>query len=346
MNTISAQAADKIGAQRKQLNNRYERKFKRGSLIFIEGEMSSEMFIIRSGKIRILKQEGDNTVELAQLGAGSVLGELSLLDHQPRGATAQVIEDVTATVIDEELLQSTLQKIPSWLSNIILVVVKRLRDTVKRTADDIVRQSVAGSIRIMLLLCESCGQKHEEGISLPISMLKDAIYATIGLGNSETENVFLHLILKELLVIRKNSLGEELVIVRNPEIANLYMSWLRAKQRGTTLAGDGLGAPALQLVQTLLEAGEKNGKVIQQKLIRLTVQQVEIELARAGKERHVDRDALDELLGAKVIAREQSQTATAHGAHAIEGLVFNKTTLEKIRQLSIWLPIFREDVVY
>ena len=78
--------SDKIGAGRKVLANRYERKFRRGTLIFIEGELSTEMLILRTGSVRILKQEGENTFELAILGPGSVLGELSLLDHQPRGA--------------------------------------------------------------------------------------------------------------------------------------------------------------------------------------------------------------------------------------------------------------------
>jgi hypothetical protein len=36
--------------------NRNERVFRRGSLIFIEGETSTEMYILKSGRVRILKQ--------------------------------------------------------------------------------------------------------------------------------------------------------------------------------------------------------------------------------------------------------------------------------------------------
>ena len=120
--------------------------------MFIEGETSTEMYILRSGKVRIFKQEGDNTIELAVSGPGSVLGELSLLDHQPRGATGQVVEEVVATIIDEDLFKRTLTAIPPWLTSVIIVVVKRLRDTMQKNSDDIVHKSVAGTIKVLLLL--------------------------------------------------------------------------------------------------------------------------------------------------------------------------------------------------
>ncbi|MFW5830114.1 MAG: cyclic nucleotide-binding domain-containing protein [Planctomycetota bacterium] len=46
------------------------------------------MYIVRSGKVRVLKQEAGATIELGVLGPGSVLGELSLLNKEPSTATA------------------------------------------------------------------------------------------------------------------------------------------------------------------------------------------------------------------------------------------------------------------
>jgi CRP-like cAMP-binding protein len=176
----------------KNITQRNEKTFKRGGLMFIEGETSTEMYILRSGKVRILKQEGDNTIELAVLGPGAVLGELSLLDHQPRGATGQVLEEVVATVIDEDLFVRTLARVPPWLTNIIKLVVKRLRDTMKKTGDDVVHKSVAGAIKVLLLLSNSEGfQKEDMPCAWRLPGPRNWLYATIGLGSLEAENVLL-----------------------------------------------------------------------------------------------------------------------------------------------------------
>ena len=102
------------------------------------------------------------------LGPGSVLGELALLDHQPRSATAQVVEDTVVTVIDEDLFSRTLQKIPSWFGSIIQLVVKRLRDTMKKASDDLIQKSISGFIKVLLLLNETNGVEisNQRAVSL------------------------------------------------------------------------------------------------------------------------------------------------------------------------------------
>ena len=134
------------------VSSRNERHFKSGTLMFVEGESSHEMFIIRSGKVRILKQEGQFSQELAELGPGSVIGELCLLDHQQRDATAQVIEDTVVTVIDKELFSRTMNKVPFWLSAVIKQLVKRLRDTTQKTSTQIINRNISGFIRILTVL--------------------------------------------------------------------------------------------------------------------------------------------------------------------------------------------------
>jgi CRP-like cAMP-binding protein len=334
--------SNKIGAGR-HLASRLERKFKRGSLIFIEGELSTEMFIIQSGKVRILKQEGESTIELAILGPGSVLGELSLLDHQPRSATAQVVEDVTTSVIDEELLRATLEKVPSWLSNIIQLVVKRLRDTMKRTSEDVVRHSVAGVIRVVLL---ALGAGLDQGSRPKLAKIKELVYSTIGLGDVETEDVFLHLIMKDLAVIRKDDYGQEFLVVKNREILQLYMSYLRAEQQGTKLVGADFTPATVQLIGVIIAAGEKSGKKVQEKLVRIEAPQIELELDRAGLGQHIDPDSMDQLIAAKVVAQEQSTVQSAHGSHKRLVYMYNVDTLKRVLMLREWMPTFTEEIKF
>lgn len=345
MNGTPQKQKDKIDSGR-NITKINERIYKRGTLMFIEGELSTEMFIIRSGKIRILKQEGDKTVELAVLGPGSVLGELSLLDHQPRSATAQVVEDLKVTVIDETLFSHTMKTIPNWLANIIQVVVKRLRDIMKKTSDSIVQKSVAGVIRILLLLFKSEAVEYEGEKRILVHRAKEVISSTIGIGDIETDNVFLHLILKEMLFIRKDEAGREYIIIVDYDVLQLYMNYLRASQRGAKILGEDIPDTAVGLVQLIIDTGEKGGRTVKPGVKKVGLPQIELELQRQGKEQHIDLDALDALIDSKIVFKEQDTTKTSHQTHKRVVLIYSENTLKKVVMLHLWLPKFKEEVKY
>lgn len=340
---VRGKPQSKVGAG-KSIVNRHERSFRRGTLMFIEGESSTEMFIIRSGKIRILKQEGENTVELARLGPGSVLGELSLLDHQPRSATAQVLEDTLVTVIDEELFLRTLQNVPNWLEKMIQLVVKRLRDTMKKTGEDIIVRSIGGVIQIILLLTGPSKNKDDGQKELLVSIVKEQVFSLIGLGGIELEQIFLHLILKEFILIKKNDAGREYVVIVNRSALSLYMQYLRLHQRGGTLIGESFDETVFTLIEALVEAGEKNGRVVSEKLRSISTQQIEIELARSGKDRFLNRDALEKLAEAKLLMSEDKTTVSKRGHHSQTVYLYNPDMLRDVAMLKQWLPVFREEV--
>lgn len=344
MKNISS-STDKIGKS-KALLNRHERHFKRGSLMFIEGESSYEMFIIRSGKIRILKQEGECSIELAVLGPGSVIGELSLLDHQPRSATAQVVEDTVVTVIDEELFARTMEKVPSWLSNMVQLIVKRLRDTMKKNSEDIINRSVSGFIKIILLLNSNEGVKIGDSTAISLVRLKETVLATIGLGALEVERLLLHLILKEMVLIHRNENSQEYVVIKSPEILQLYMNYLRSKQCGSVLVGENFDDATLDLMNTIFATGERNGQKAGDNLVQIGMQQVEIEQERLGKDRFIDKDALENLEKARLIVLQSDVTETKHGKNKRTVIVFNSATFKRIQSLRAWLPVFKEEICF
>jgi|SRR5581483_1007798 len=64
-------------------NNIEARFFKAGDIIFREGDEAKELFVIRSGQVRV--QIGNRTV--TELGVDSIFGEMALIDSEPRSAT-------------------------------------------------------------------------------------------------------------------------------------------------------------------------------------------------------------------------------------------------------------------
>src|SRR3954454_21557008 len=75
--------------------NAFVRRLARGQILFSEGEPSDHLFLVRSGRLRVFvaSAHGEELV-LSVAGPGSALGELSVLDREPRSATVEALEAV------------------------------------------------------------------------------------------------------------------------------------------------------------------------------------------------------------------------------------------------------------
>ncbi len=67
--------------------------YKKDETLFREGDEAVAFFLIVSGDIDIEKSSGGTVTQIAQLGTGSIVGEMSLLTHEKRGACARVATD-------------------------------------------------------------------------------------------------------------------------------------------------------------------------------------------------------------------------------------------------------------
>lgn len=77
----------------------HKRQYAKGENIFQEEEPGMGMYIVKSGKVRIVTKVHDNESELAQLSVGDLFGELALLDEFPRSATAVAVEKTEVIAI-------------------------------------------------------------------------------------------------------------------------------------------------------------------------------------------------------------------------------------------------------
>ncbi|RKS68008.1 CRP-like cAMP-binding protein [Motilibacter peucedani] len=95
------------------------RRLRRGQLLFVEGELSEHLYVVASGRVKVLvtSPRGEELL-LSVVGPGDALGELSVLDGLPRSATAEAIEDTTLvsvpSVVVAELLASSPGLALSW----------------------------------------------------------------------------------------------------------------------------------------------------------------------------------------------------------------------------------------
>ena len=108
-------------------NNVETRLVKAGDLIFREGDEAHELFVIKSGQVRI--QLGNRT--LTELRADDIFDEMALIDNEPRSATAVAITDVELVPVTEKQFLFLVGQTPYFALKVMRVLAQRLRATNK-----------------------------------------------------------------------------------------------------------------------------------------------------------------------------------------------------------------------
>jgi CRP/FNR family transcriptional regulator, cyclic AMP receptor protein len=98
---------------------------KAGSVIFREGDAANELFVIKSGQVRI--QIGNRTI--TELSADSIFGEMALIDSEPRSATAIAITDVELVPVTEKQFLFLVGQTPYFALKVMRLLAQRLRVT-------------------------------------------------------------------------------------------------------------------------------------------------------------------------------------------------------------------------
>jgi CRP-like cAMP-binding protein len=98
----------------------------------VEGEPGELLYIIMSGSVEIIKKTKDNEkMVLATMGANDIVGEMSLIDSEPRTATARTSADSVLMVITKQKFNEILQSDPRIAAKILMgllkIISRRLR---------------------------------------------------------------------------------------------------------------------------------------------------------------------------------------------------------------------------
>ena len=95
-----------------------------GSVIIDQGQTGHEAFVILSGTATVRR----NGKKVASLGTGSMLGELSLLDHGPRTATVVCDTECELLVISQRHFLAILDEVPALGHKLLATLAGRIRE--------------------------------------------------------------------------------------------------------------------------------------------------------------------------------------------------------------------------
>jgi CRP-like cAMP-binding protein len=105
---------------------------KRGDVIMKEGDDGDFLVIILTGQVAVIKSGRDgNDKQLAVVGPGASLGEMSLINGKPRLATCVAKEPTDMAVLTRDTLYDTLVLHPSLGNKVLLILLQILSDRLR-----------------------------------------------------------------------------------------------------------------------------------------------------------------------------------------------------------------------
>lgn len=138
----------------------------------IEGSDPEDVQLVRRGRVKVsYDTEDGREVLLAVRGPGSLLGELSAIDGEPRVATVTAIEDVEVVAVGVADFQGFLASHPDAAIGLLRTLSRRLRESDRKRVEMAAWDTVGRLARLLVELAGQHGRPHDGGvrIELPLS---------------------------------------------------------------------------------------------------------------------------------------------------------------------------------
>ncbi len=192
--------------------------FRPDEVIFHEGARGDKMFIIKSGEVALSKTIDDLEVPLQNLMAGTVFGEMALVDNQPRSATARAVTEVTCRVISKMTFRHKLStEVPQWMQSFYGMMVVRLRMFMLQSQADRIGLPGHQIIEVLAMLLRR-GEIDDQGqVSVPWDQTTRKIAYILRLPEKQVSQVLEILCKSEMAEFAFNQNRQKLFIAGSLE---------------------------------------------------------------------------------------------------------------------------------
>lgn len=125
-----------------------------GQVLIEEGESGDWMLLVLSGTMdvtkRIMKHDADGHVtheplevsRLAVVRAGASLGEMSMLDSEPRNATCTAIDPVQVAILSRAAISQLITQHPAVSAKLLVKITQLLAQRLRNTSAQLVKSVV------------------------------------------------------------------------------------------------------------------------------------------------------------------------------------------------------------
>ena len=127
----------------------HERTLKEGETLFRQGQAGDSMVLVTGGQLAITSEDEEGqSVELARMAIGDIVGEMSALDPAPRSATVKALVKSTICLLDRTMLEALFTNAPTVYSSLLHGIGRAVTSRLERTNKSI-REEAFGAIEVV-----------------------------------------------------------------------------------------------------------------------------------------------------------------------------------------------------
>ena len=166
------------------------KRFKKNDVILHEEDTNKFMYIILSGKVKVVQiTEDGKEILLAIHQAGEFFGEMSFIDGKTSPATIVAAEDCVINIISRDEFYSTIHTHKKILYNLLLILCSRLRESWEKIQLLNLKNASERLKILFYMLSNKYGEKTSKGITLNIKLTHQEIADMTGMARETVTRV-------------------------------------------------------------------------------------------------------------------------------------------------------------
>jgi len=208
-------------------------KIRKGDYLYKLGDPSKALFIIRTGKVSLSKLEEDRQVELAQLGPGQIVGDLSFFTGAPRTSDAIASTDVECLEVSYDAVRKQFETAPPWVQTMTQTLARQVQSfssemKMLKDIDDhmiLPRLAIARALSALTFVPFQFGKRSGNELSIDWATLRN--YSNIGFREISSSVLQVARVLETLGYCRitAGKDGPTEIVLLNPEMIPEFLKY-------------------------------------------------------------------------------------------------------------------------
>ena len=166
------------------------KRFKKNEVILHEEDTNKFMYIVLSGRVRVIQiTEDGKEILLAIHQAGEFFGEMSFIDGKTSPATIVAADDSVISIISRDEFYSTIYTHKKVLYNLLLILCSRLRESWEKIQLLNLKNASERLKILFYMLSNKYGEKTSKGITLNIKLTHQDMAEMTGMARETVTRV-------------------------------------------------------------------------------------------------------------------------------------------------------------
>ncbi|HYM70817.1 MAG TPA: Crp/Fnr family transcriptional regulator [bacterium] len=174
-----------------------------GDVIFHQGDPGTALYIVEDGEVKIVLGSSDGKeVILRLLGRGDFLGELALLDGEPRSAEAVATLPTTLLILPRDAFAAFVTEHPQAALVLLTTLSRRLRGADNRMHDAVFLDVRTRLVKLLVDLAETRGRPDPRGVMIASRLTQADLAGMVG-ATRESVNKWLRYYAEKGLILHE-----------------------------------------------------------------------------------------------------------------------------------------------